>query len=40
MVDAQTYWAYTTPVSAEIDLREPSVVDVRDRGVSAPVREG
>jgi hypothetical protein len=31
MVDAQSYWAYTTPVPAgrEIDLREPHVVDVR-----------
>jgi hypothetical protein len=41
MVDAQTYWAYTTPVPAEIDLREPQVVDVRDAsGVSAAGREG
>jgi GNAT superfamily N-acetyltransferase len=31
MVDAQTYWAYTTPVPVEIDLREPQVVDVRER---------
>jgi hypothetical protein len=30
MIDAQTYWAYTTPVPAEIDLREPRVVDVRE----------
>jgi hypothetical protein len=30
MVDAQTYWAYTTPVPVEIDLREPQVVDVRE----------
>lgn len=34
MVDAQTYWAYTTPVPveapSEIDLREPRLVDVRD----------
>jgi hypothetical protein len=30
MVDAQTYWAYTTPVPVEIDLREPRVVDVRE----------
>jgi hypothetical protein len=30
MVDAQTYWAYTTPVPAEIDLREPATIDVRD----------
>jgi hypothetical protein len=30
MVDAQTYWAYTTPVPAEIDLREPRVIDVRE----------
>jgi hypothetical protein len=31
MVDAQTYWAYTTPVPVEIDLREPQVVDVREQ---------
>ncbi|HET8616189.1 MAG TPA: hypothetical protein VFL94_11745 [Actinomycetales bacterium] len=35
MVDAQTYWAYTTPVPAgapsEVDLREPTPVDLRDR---------
>jgi hypothetical protein len=31
MIDAQTYWAYTTPVPVEIDLREPQVVDVRER---------
>ncbi len=31
MVDAQGYWAYTTPVPVEIDLREPSrsTTDVR-----------
>lgn len=34
MVDAQAYWAYTTPVPAEIDVRQPRVVDVRD---TAPV---
>jgi len=35
MVDAQTYWAYTTPVPAEIDLRE-QVVDVREQQLSEP----
>lgn len=35
MVDAQSYWAYTTPVPAaaaptEVDLRDADVVDVRD----------
>ncbi len=31
MVDAQAYWAYTTPVPAEIDLRKPAptTVDLR-----------
>jgi hypothetical protein len=39
MVDAQGYWAYTTPVPVEIDLREPvpTVIDVRD---GAPSRSG
>lgn len=40
MVDAQTYWAYTTPLPAEIDLREPAVVDVRERQFSEPGRDG
>jgi hypothetical protein len=40
MVDAQTYWAYTTPVPAEIDLREPAVIDVREPNVSEQAREG
>jgi hypothetical protein len=40
MVDAQTYWAYTTPVPAEIDLREPAVIDVRDPDLSEQAREG
>jgi hypothetical protein len=39
MVDAQSYWAYTTPVPAEpareVDLRDPQVVDVREP-VSGP----
>jgi hypothetical protein len=34
MVDAQTYWAYTTPVPAEIDLREPQVIDLREQELS------
>ncbi len=37
MVDAQGYWAYTTPVPAEIDLREPAAIDLRDD--AAPHRE-
>jgi hypothetical protein len=40
MVDAQTYWAYTTPVPAEIDLREPAVIDVREPSLSEQAREG
>jgi len=38
MVDAQTYWAYTTPVPAEIDLREPQVIDVREPDLSEQPR--
>jgi hypothetical protein len=34
MVDAQTYWAYTTPVPAEIDLREPQVIYLREQELS------
>lgn len=40
MVDAQTYWAYTTPVPAEIDLREPAVIDVREPDLSEQARPG
>ena len=40
MVDAQSYWAYTTPVPTaeptDIDMRDAQVVDVRD---AAGVRE-
>ena len=42
MVDAQGYWAYTTPVPATIDLREPQIqpqsVDLRDVGARRPTR--
>jgi hypothetical protein len=44
MVDAQTYWAYTTPVPAEtpseIDLREPAAINLRDRAVREPSQAG
>jgi hypothetical protein len=30
MVDAQAYWAYTTPVPSQIDLREPQPIDLRE----------
>ncbi|GAA4345018.1 hypothetical protein [Angustibacter luteus] len=41
MVDSQGYWAYTTPVPAEIDLRDPapSTIDLRE-GVSRTTDEG
>lgn len=35
MVDAQAYWAYTTPVPATIDLREPAPVTVDVTEVAA-----
>lgn len=38
MVDAQGYWAYTTPVPAEIDLREPAAIDLRDDAASRSTR--
>lgn len=38
MVDAQGYWAYTTPVPAEIDLREPASIDLRDDASSRSTR--
>jgi hypothetical protein len=38
MVDAQGYWAYTTPVPVDVDLREPATIDLRDDAVRRSTR--